>query len=86
MPVFKVQESLGGTAITFGSSWPGVEIAIESQDLRQHGNAFVLAGPLRTVEDIDQAVNRLVMDLDAARFAAMEKLADYRCKATAGAG
>jgi hypothetical protein len=84
MSPFTVQEAFGGSAVTFGPNYPGVEIAFKPGGLREHGQAYALTPPLASDKEIDDAVDRLKDEVEAARAAAKRELKDYKARAGKG--
>jgi hypothetical protein len=84
MSPFTVQEAFGGSAVTFGANYPGVEIAFKPGALRTHGQSYALSSPLASDREIDGAVDRLKDELEAARAAAKRALKDYKARAAKG--
>jgi hypothetical protein len=85
MSPFTVQEAFGGTAVTFGPNYPGVEIAFQPGGKRprehEHGQSYVLTSPLANDQEIDYAVDLLKNDLEATRDIAKRMLKDYQTRA-----
>ena len=78
MSIFKAAKAFGGTATTFGPSYPSIDLMLDIGTLRrQHSGALVLKGALATEKEIDIAIDDLERDLESLRSAAKTKLKSY---------
>ena len=82
MSIFRPEESFGGTATSFGPSYPSVDLMLEVGTLRQqHSGALVLKRALATETEIDFAIDDLQRELETLRASAKQKLLSYIARA-----
>ena len=84
MSPFTARKAPGGSAVTFGSNYPNVEIAFKPGLLPLHGETYPLTQPLATESEIDLAVDNLKEKLEETRAVAKRKLQDYKARAAKG--
>jgi hypothetical protein len=83
MALFKVHESHGRSTVAFSPNYPGVDISLDIRGLPsfQHDEGLVVFGPLASDGEIDDAVDKLIRELQEIRATAKQALKAYLEKA-----